>query len=62
MPLKELDKLYIIVSFTSGRGETVDAIGLGPIARKGLGVRVLSSAPNYDIGITKTFKRGARNS
>ena len=34
---------------TRGRGEMVDAIGLGPIARKGLGVRVLSSAPEGHI-------------
>ena len=30
---------------TRGRGEMVDAIGLGPIGRKVMGVRVPSSAP-----------------
>ena len=32
----------------SGRGEMVDAIGLGPIDRKVLGVQIPSSALNYE--------------
>ena len=39
-----------------GRGETADTQGLGPCARKGVGVQLPSSAPNF-MKITSQIKK-----